>query len=114
MSDELSRGPVERIVRPVAETDEWKLQCFLDWRPKYKDAPCPVCRGRGTVGGGFKDIDGPMDCPKCLGRGVTTVAPTSRPPAVPPELSEHMRRAWWDFFNGPNAGAKAPPAETPD
>jgi len=95
-------GQVERSVRPqvVTETDDWKLGCFFDWRPKPKAIACPFCGGRGTVGGGFKDLDGPRDCPECWGTKTKSVAPTSQPPEIPPELREHMRRAWWDFFHG--------------
>ena len=94
--------PVERRVRPhvVTETDEWKLGCFFDWRPKPMAIACPYCYGKGEVGGGFKDLDGPQPCPECWGTKIKSVAPTTQPPEIPPELREHMRRAWWDFFHG--------------
>ena len=83
----------------VTETDEWKLGCFFEWRPKPKAIACPYCRGKGEVGGGFKDLDGPRPCPECWGTTIKSVAPTSPTPEIPPELRKHMRRAWWDFFH---------------
>lgn len=81
------------------ETDEWKLAAFVEWRPKPVQITCNCCKGSGKVGGGFKDMDGKRDCPECWGRGWKEGHPTSQKPEVPPELVEHMRRAWWDFFN---------------
>lgn len=86
---------------PIAETEDWKLGCFFEWRPKLKVIDCPHCHGRGTVGGGFKDLDGPQDCSECWGTKVKRVTPTTQPPEIPRELREHMRRAWWDFFHKP-------------
>lgn len=44
-------------------------------------------------------MDGERDCPECWGRGWKEGHPTSVMPEVPSDLVEHMRRAWWDFFN---------------
>lgn len=83
----------------LIETEDWKLGCFMEWRPKHKTISCQYCGGRGEVGGGFKDLDGPRPCPECHGTRIRTVAPTSPPPELPPSLVEHMRRAWWDFVH---------------
>jgi DnaJ-class molecular chaperone len=84
-----------------SENEDWKLHAFLDWKPKMKSVECPRCDGRGEVGGGFKDIDGPRPCPDCHGSGIKLVSPTSPQPEIPPDLLEHMRRAWWDWHNKP-------------
>lgn len=83
----------------VKETDEWKLGAYIEWRPKPMSIVCPRCHGEGTIGGGFKDIDGPRSCPECWGTKVKSVATTSPKPDVSADLVEHMRRAWWDYFN---------------
>lgn len=83
----------------VKETDEWKLAAFIEWRPKPIRLTCKGCGGSGKVGGGFKDMDGERDCPDCWGRGWKEGNPTTQQPEVPPELVEHMRRAWWDYFH---------------
>jgi hypothetical protein len=83
----------------ITENEDWKLGCFFDWRPKEKSIECPCCHGEGKVGGGLGDIDGPRDCPQCWGRKYKSVYPTSQKPEIPPALAEHMRRAWYDFFN---------------
>ncbi len=85
----------------ITETEDWKLGAFIEWRPKPKSIECPNCHGEGTVGGGFKDIDGPRVCPECWGRRFKLVHPTSQQPEIPADLLEHMRRAWWDFVNKP-------------
>lgn len=84
-----------------AETEDWKLSCFLDWKPKKHQITCPYCNGKGEVGGGFKDIDGPRQCPECFGSRHVTKGPSTVMPAIPEALREHMRRAWWDYFNKP-------------
>ncbi len=90
------------MAEPVAfETSDWKLECFMDWRPKNHQETCAFCSGNGTVGGGFKSIDGEQTCPKCYGTGNVTKGPTTQQPELPKALVEHMRRAWWDFLNAP-------------
>lgn len=83
----------------TTETSDWKLNCFLRWRPKYHDETCKRCCGAGRIGGGFKDIEGERDCPDCHGRGSVSKPPTTPEPELPAALVEHMRRAWWDFQN---------------
>lgn len=83
----------------VAETDEWKLGAWIDWREKPVRRKCQTCHGTGEIGGGFKDIDGPRTCPTCFGTGSVPSHPTTPKPDVPADLIEHMRRAWWDYFN---------------
>jgi len=81
------------------ETTDWRLGCFIDWAPKQHYEKCPTCLGHGEVGGGFGDLDGPQQCPKCYGSRMVSKGPTTPKPDLPPALLEHMRRAWWDFFN---------------
>ncbi len=82
------------------ETADWKLGCFLEWRPKAHSEECSYCSGKGEIGGGFKSIDGPEPCPECFGSGQKTVWPKeSEKPEIPAELREHLRRAWFDFVN---------------
>ena len=83
----------------ITETDDWKLGCFMEWRPKWHAIACPYCGGKGEVGGGFKDLDGPRPCPECFGMKVKSVPPTTEAPELPAELREHMRRAWFDFLH---------------
>lgn len=89
----------EPIGRESIDTEDWNLGCFMEWRPKSHPETCPRCFGRKEVGGGFKDIDGPRECPECFGMGIITKGPRTPKPKIPAELREHMRRAWWDFFN---------------
>lgn len=81
------------------ETEEWKLQCFMDWTPKSLYIKCPSCLGKGIVGGGLGSLDGEQECSKCFGRREITKIITEPKPELPKALVEHMRRAWWDFFN---------------
>ena len=85
--------------RTVAETDDWKLGCFMEWRPKRHPKECPTCNGTKEIGGGFKCIDGPRQCPECFGSGFISTGPTTPVPELPAALREHMRRAWLDFLN---------------
>jgi hypothetical protein len=84
--------------RVVVETNDWKLDAFIDWMPKSHSEECPYCHGAGEVGGGFKSLDGARECPTCFGRGSVTKGPTTPKPEIPPALREHMRRAWFDFM----------------
>ena len=82
------------------DNEEWVLSAQVVWKPKHKDVqiPCDVCSGNGTTGGGFKSIDGPETCYKCFGRGFTIqYSTTAPPPKVPPELVDHMRKAWLEY-----------------
>ena len=92
----------------VVETNDWKLGCFMEWRPKSHSETCPRCNGSGEIGGGFKDIDGPRECPQCFGSKFITKSPTTEMPELPAELKEHMRRAWWDFVNGKATNTEQP------
>ena len=90
-------------MRSKMETEDWKLGCFLDWKPKHKSVTCPTCGGSGYTGGHFKDLDGPQECSRCFGAKVISVAPTSQRPEIPADIREHMRRAWFDFYNQENS-----------
>ena len=85
----------------VAETADWKLGCYMEWRPKHHQEDCPACHGSGEVGGGFKDIEGARPCTNCHGTGKVTKPPSTPMPELPKLLVEHMRRAWFDFNNPP-------------
>lgn len=80
-------------------TKDWELHAFLDWKQKQHSVECPRCNGEREVGGGFKDIDGRRQCPECWGRGFVLKGATTPKPEIPPDLVEHMRRAWWDFHH---------------
>ena len=85
----------------IVETDDWKLGAYMEWRPKHHSEECAHCRGRGKVGGGFKDMDGSRQCTSCYGTGNVSKPPKTPIPDLPPALVEHLRRAWWDFLNKP-------------
>ena len=85
----------------LRETEDWRLGAWIDWKPKKEpyDIPCPCCSGKGEVGGGFKDLDGPRECPQCFGRRrIRHPGPTEPKPEVPADLIEHMRKAWIAYF----------------
>lgn len=84
-------------MNPLIETEDWKLGCYLEWRPKMHSETCPSCNGHGEVGGGFKSLDGPRQCNQCFGVGSISKHPTTKMPEIPPDLREHLRRAWYDF-----------------
>lgn len=81
------------------ETDDWKLGCFMDWQPKNHSEDCPTCKGKGEIGGGLGWMDDDKTCPDCHGMRFVTKGPRTPKPALPKAVVEHMRRAWWDFFN---------------
>lgn len=81
------------------ETEDWKLDCFLQWKPKSKTVECSTCNGTGKTGGGFKSIDGAVVCSTCNGSRHVLVHPSGKPPKIPEDLTEYMRRAWWDFHH---------------
>lgn len=85
------------------ETDEWQLKAYMEWVPKCIREPCVHCNGTGSVGGGFKSLSGPEPCPKCCGARTVAAPPKSPRPEIPAGLREHMRRAWWDYVNKPQA-----------
>jgi hypothetical protein len=49
-----------------------------------------------------RPIEGAETCPKCYGTGTVSKGPRVPKPELPKALVEHMRRAWWDFFNKGN------------
>ena len=83
------------------DTEDWKLECFIDWRPKYHQEKCHNCNGLRMVGGGFGSIDGATECTTCHGTGSINKGPSTPRPELPLDLREHLRRAWYDFFNTP-------------
>ena len=87
------------MTKKTYDTEDWKLSCWLDFHPKSHTEECDYCHGNKTVGGGFKSIDGAVECPQCFGSGFLTKPPKTQKPDIPPELKEHLRRAWFDYFN---------------
>lgn len=87
------------MINEILENEDWKIGAFLEWRPKPKVIKCPVCIGKGVVGGGLADLDGERECPECLGSGNKTLLPNSSPPEIPLGLKEHLRRAFFDYVN---------------
>lgn len=85
----------------MSTNPDWELHAWIDWKPKMHEEECTSCSGRGVVGGGLGDLDGPRQCTACYGRGTITKPPTSKKPDIPKDLVEHMRRAWWDYWNKP-------------
>lgn len=84
------------------DTEDWRLAAYIDWRPNKEpqNIQCTYCGGSGQIGGGFKSIDGSRDCPECFGRGHKTISEISTDkPEVPKELIEHMRKAFFEYFN---------------
>jgi hypothetical protein len=87
------------------ETPDWKLGCFMEWRPILRSVNCPTCSGTGEIFGGFSYMSENKKCHECAGVGRVTYKPTTQRPDLPADLVEHMRRAWWDFVNKPSTGA---------
>lgn len=108
VSQHTVKGHKVAAVKTVVETEDWKLGAFMEWRPISRQKTCPRCEGLKTGGDGFKWLDGPQDCPECLGRGYIWTEPTTKMPELPADLREHMRRAWWDFFNLPDPKKDTP------
>lgn len=94
MSENLDTRPSINL-----ESEDWRLSCFLDWAPKQHIETCPTCKGTGKVGGGLGDLDGPIQCEKCFGTRNITCGPKTPKPQIPAAIKEHMRRAWYDYFN---------------
>lgn len=80
------------------DTEEWGLSAFMDWKPTKKTVECESCDGKGVVGGGFKDMEGPRECSNCGGRGWHSFYPKTKQPEIPNELIEHMRAAWIAYW----------------
>lgn len=85
---------------------KWNIVYSLkdQYKPVY--ITCPYCNGNGTVGGGFKSIDGPETCPQCYGTMSVIDREKSpvlaEPPPVPSDLHEYMRQkmqiAWDEYW----------------
>lgn len=103
----------EEMRENTLDNEDWHLAIHAEWVPKKApySITCPGCRGRGEVGGGFKDIDGPRTCSQCFGsRVVTHPGPDTPQPQVPEELVRHMRAAYKDFLdNGERKQEEEPP-----
>ena len=85
----------------MIENEDWVLRVKFEWQSKPKQINCSVCNGKGFVGGGMFSLDNNKEnCNSCGGRGKVSKSPDFLTrPVVPPELVEHMRRAYWDFVN---------------
>jgi DnaJ-class molecular chaperone len=80
------------------DNDDWCLSAYMDWKPSKSYVVCECCNGKGKVGGGFKDMEGPRDCDRCSGTGRHGFYPKSVKPEIPKELMEHMRKAWITYW----------------
>lgn len=85
----------------VKEIEDWKLNCWLEWRSKPVVTDCVCCNGRGFVGGHFKDINGRRECEECFGSGITTLHPKTQPPEIPDDLVIAIKEVWDNYFNEP-------------
>lgn len=83
------------------EDDQWELTGQIHWKLKDgipRTISCEYCHGTGKVGGGFGDMDGPRDCPRCFGHG-NKINPEINPkPKVPDDLHDHLHKAWIEYF----------------
>jgi len=87
-------------VRTV-DTKDWKLTALLDYKCKTESiyVKCDYCFGNGTVGGGFKSLDGPEACPRCYGAGGKSTYDHIEPkPTIPQDLIDHMRKAYQEYL----------------
>lgn len=84
--------------------EDWELHACLDWQRKWKTVECDRCNGSGREPLAYRDYGDDITCTHCRGRGTREEQSTSPRPELPPALIEHMRRAWWDYFN-PRAAA---------
>jgi hypothetical protein len=86
------------------QTDDWKLDCFVEWVPKSHTENCPECSATGSHRSPRLGWVGDEDrtCNKCYGTGTITVGPRTPKPELPKHLLEHLRRAWFDYFNKEN------------
>ncbi len=86
---------------PNPDTEEWKIDAYMDYVPKvkWKQVACDECYGSGMMGGGFKSLDDPTQCHKCGGRGWREVAthPAEPKPKLPQDLLDHMRKAYLEY-----------------
>ena len=87
--------------------EDWELHACLDWRRKWKTVVCYHCSVSGKEPLGWRDYGDDTTCTKCRGRGTREELSTSPMPDMTPALIEHMRRAWWDYFNPTAAREKA-------
>ena len=88
------------------DTRDWEFKIIAQYRLKdsvklYIEECCNDCGGSGQIGGGFKSIDGPENCPVCNGTGtISRKHPDIEPkPEVNEELTEHMRKAFKEFVD---------------
>jgi hypothetical protein len=90
-------------IMTTLDTEHWHLQINPKWvvQPKYNptSTECHRCSGSGTIGGGFKDIDGARTCDNCYGVGSITHYPeVPEPPNIPEDFIQHMRTAYKSYF----------------
>lgn len=89
------------------QTDNWELRINAWWSLKQgvtNTLKCPVCAGRGTVGGGFKDMNDPEECTQCWGSG-KIIDPDFEPkPEMDEEFIKHMHKAYLEWANSETIG----------
>lgn len=77
------------------DTEEWHLSGYLKWTPKVPTTQTVRCSCR--MWGAYGD-DG--TCPECHGLGYVNKNVELPPcPPIPEGLTEHMKKAWDEFFN---------------
>jgi hypothetical protein len=86
------------------DTVEWKLDVVISYRLKNPrvQKTCPQCSGLKEVGHRTLGLlDGPQACPTCLGFGYIWdgEAPKTRPPEIPKELVDYLRKALKEYEN---------------
>lgn len=72
----------------------FRIKLLFDFEAVDPNMPCTYCNGYGTVGGGFKSLDDPTECPRCRGGGIEP----KHPPQFPPDLIAHMRKAFSEWL----------------
>lgn len=81
------------------DTRHWKFYLSGGFKPKQlQTKDCDYCGGRGTIGGGFKSIDGPETCPTCYGSKCVEVEERDPIPEIPPELVENLKKTVADYY----------------
>jgi hypothetical protein len=79
------------------DTPEWHLAAYLKWTPKVSTEVREKCSCRMWS---CPDNDA---CSECYGLGYVTRTVDLPPhPPIPEGLTEHMRKAWNEFFNKGN------------
>jgi hypothetical protein len=82
----------------MIKQDGWRVRIEVSWcriDPPQRTG-CDLCHGCGSVGGGKFSFEDATECPRCYGRGYTTVHP-GNPPDLPPRLIELLTQAYRQY-----------------